>query len=143
VSSSRDEPGRQKPADSGTTEPAKQVKLAVQFLQAQGRSADSDSGPDEGTLYGKSTEPNKANPLRQVGRYRERGKSGYDRWTAYFRAVDTTETETDAGETLEAGNDMLPGIGETWRTPGTSCTWSRWNKSLAQVPDNRDKRSPE
>jgi hypothetical protein len=26
VSSSRDEPGRQKPADSGTTEPAKQVK---------------------------------------------------------------------------------------------------------------------
>jgi len=35
VSSSRDEPGRQKPADSGTTEPAKQVKLAVMVQSAE------------------------------------------------------------------------------------------------------------
>ena len=55
----------------------------------------------------------------------------------------STETETDAVETLETGNDALPGIGETWSTTGTSCTRSRWNKSLAHVPDTRDKRSPE
>ncbi len=51
----------------------------------------------------------------------------------------STETETDALETLEAGNDTLPGIGETWSTPGTSRTWSSWDKSLAHVPHTRDK----
>ena len=35
MSSSRDEPGRQKPADSGTTEPAKQVKLAGMVQSAE------------------------------------------------------------------------------------------------------------
>jgi len=35
VSSSRDELGRQKPADSGTTEPAKQVKLAGMVQSAE------------------------------------------------------------------------------------------------------------
>ena len=76
-------------------------------------------------------------------------------WIAYYRLADTpsvyegtgrmdqTETEADALETLEAGTDTLPGIGETWGTTGTSRTWSRWEKSLAHVPNTRDKRSPE
>ena len=55
----------------------------------------------------------------------------------------STETETDALETLEMGHDALPGTGETWNTSGTSRTRSRWDKSLAHVPDTRDKRSPE
>ena len=57
--------------------------------------------------------------------------------------MDATETETDAVETLETRDDALPGTGETWSTTGTSRTWSRWDKSLAHVPDTRDKRSPE
>ena len=55
----------------------------------------------------------------------------------------STEIETDALETLEAGNDALPGIGETWSLSGTSRTWGNRNKSVAHVPDTRDKRSPE
>ena len=57
--------------------------------------------------------------------------------------MDSTQTETDALETMEAGNDALPGTGETWNTPGTSRTWSSWEKSMAHVPNTRDKRSPE
>jgi len=55
----------------------------------------------------------------------------------------STENETDALETLEAGKDALPGIGETWSTSGTGCTWGNRNKSLAHVPHTCDKRSPE
>jgi hypothetical protein len=55
----------------------------------------------------------------------------------------STETEADALETLEAGNDALPGIGETWSLSGTSRTWGNRNKSVAHVPNTRDKRSPE
>jgi hypothetical protein len=55
----------------------------------------------------------------------------------------STETEKNAVYTLETGKDALPRIGKTWNTPGTSCTRSRWNKSLVHVPDTRDKRSPE
>jgi hypothetical protein len=57
--------------------------------------------------------------------------------------VGSPETETDALETLEAGHNTLPGTEETWCTPGTSRTWSRWDKSLAHVPNTRDTRSPE
>jgi hypothetical protein len=57
--------------------------------------------------------------------------------------MDKAKTETDAMETLEMGNNTLPGSGETWRPPGTSRTWSSWNKSLAHVPNTCDTRSPE
>ena len=50
VSSSRDEPGRQKPADSGTTEPAKQVKLAGMVQSAEPSPAQ-DSGKSDVAVW--------------------------------------------------------------------------------------------
>ena len=73
------------------------------------------------------------------------GKSDAGTWEAVFARANmlTAKIETDGLETLEAGNNALPGIGETWSTPTTSRTWSSCEKSLAYVPNTCDKRSPE
>ena len=57
--------------------------------------------------------------------------------------MDETETETDAVEALETRNNTLSGTGEAWSAERTSSTWSSWHKSLANVSNPRDTRSPE
>jgi len=95
--------------------------------------------PDEGTLYGEDTEPDQTNPLRQAEDIVSEVNRYIVGWTAYYRLaarrvclkngrVGTTEAETDALETLEAGHNTLPGM-RNLVYPRNEPHWSSWDES--------------
>jgi len=60
--------------EESKVERATRVKFLGSVSSTQRSRVDPYCEPDEGTLYGEDTEPDQTNPLRQAGRYRERGQ---------------------------------------------------------------------